>query len=270
MERCARRRGEAIGRLGPGNGQSSAGALPGAAAGLDPRPGLGYKRRVSGWLPLLSWTAGALCRSPAAWLVLGGLWGWWILGSVLGPIGLASASAPHAAPFYELAFLSATAGATLTLGVRRRASWLLDRAEAAHRARLELAMLAFGGGLGLLAGLAPTGLAGSAHPASWGRFLGGGALGLLHLAALGRLVAALRLPASLEPALFLALAWAVPAAVAGPELLGRAIDGTFDVARSWRSPEAIDLLRTAAATLTLTLAEGLISAQARTAAADTR
>jgi hypothetical protein len=165
------------------------------------------------------------------------------------------------ATLYELAFISALAGGALALGPLEESAWLLDRLDPARRLAVDGAMLFTGGLLGITAGTLLPAVCLTTLPISASSLALGSLIGLLHLAALGALLARTPLPSGLRPLALVMLTWLLPRALEAAELGPRRWLALCDLSRYWRAHTELDpasLPRSAAAIAALILAAVLL------------
>lgn len=153
-----------------------------------------------------------LSRDPLAWLWLSASSATWPLLAAFSPIGLTTSNRSPAGAIYEVAFLSCLLGVSLGAGLLVRGAWFLSPLAGPRRLAVELTGLMTSGCLFPALALIVAALLGA--PVSLG-LLVATLLSLAHLSALGLLL--LRAPLGPVAVGFClpAIAWALPAILAG-------------------------------------------------------
>lgn len=182
---------------------------------------------MDGLAGILRWAALRTLSRPTTWVLLAAGGALWCAVTVLSPVGLTTRNSGSEALIYELAFLSALAGTSLSLTSTGVAEWWFALVAPARRFGLRLTLLVAGGALGLLVGAWGPAVALGRLPAP-GAFLGASLLGLAHLVAIGLWLDRVEVRRAMALPL---LAWLLPALVGNGSVLGRLFGGVVDAAR---------------------------------------
>lgn len=164
------------------------------------------------FLSTLRWATARLVRAPQAWLWAALLIACWPLVAAFTPVGMTTRDRAPGGALYEIAFWSALVGVASGLATVVRGRWFLAPLSTPRRLTVEAFALLAPTGLFLAAGLGGAALVGA--PASASVWLGAG-LCTLHLTAGGLLLLRLPLSPGVAVAVLVALAWPVPALLAG-------------------------------------------------------